>query len=260
MKKHRFMPALLPLLLWIGVAPVWAGGQEDHPVAEESPMVEEAPVGEILTYRWELRGALSFLAGLFLPDSGRGILRTESVPGGMTRSQLRIESEQSAAGEFWLYGAEIRPTDGETEEVWSAYKWRDKESSKRERLDGKGMIDVVSGIYGLRLDPPQRPRRLEIWSDGKMYPVVIFPGHSRTINVCGDRTTVRPYSIRGIDLPDRRHWKGRLEIWLADDPQATPVRIVVDRGWAKVRLDLREAREDGSHRVVCGTGRALNGR
>lgn len=248
MKKTRLLPGALIVLLLLAMLPAPAAGQGN------SPQVEEAPVGEVLTYRWDLRGAFSFLAGLFLPDRGTGVLQTESAPEGLTRSQLKIESEQSAEGEFWLYGAEIRPSDGETEEVWSAYKWRGKESSKRQQLDGEGMIDVVSGIYSLRLNPPVRPRRLEIWSDGKMYPVVIIPGNERNLNVCGNRTSVRPYYIQGVDLPDRRHWKGRLEIWLADDPQATPVRIVVDRGWAKVRLDLREAREDGQPRAVCGAG------
>lgn len=218
----------------------------------KTPASPEPTVGEVLTYRWELKGALSFLAGLFFPDSGTGILTTEHPSVDVVRSQLRIVSEQSASGEYWLYGAEIEPFSGETEEVWSAYKWREKESSKRQRLEGKSVIDVVSGIYGLRRDPPDEPRRLEIWSDGHIYPVIILPGQERSLQVCGRRTRVRPYSIQGLDLPDRRHWKGQLEIWLADDVQATPVRIVVDRGWARVRLDLSEAREDGESGAICG--------
>lgn len=240
--------AQIPLLL---VLIVGAGNLPAYARQEEAPA--EVPVGEVLTYGWELKGALSFLAGLFLPDSGSGILTTELPSEDIARSQLRIVSEQSANDEFWLYGAEIDPSSGATREVWSAYKWRGRESSKREELSDHGVIDIVSGIYSLRRDPPDDPRRLEIWSDGRIYPVIILPGTERRIGVCGRRVSVRPYSIRGVDLPDRRFWKGRLEIWLADDAQATPVRIVVDRGWARVRLDLREAREDGQSREVCGS-------
>lgn len=242
--RRAQIPLLLSLLVGMGALPAHAGQEEEAPA--------ELPVGEVLTYGWELKGALSFLAGLFLPDSGTGVLTTELPAGDTARSQLRIVSEQSASDEFWLYGAEIDPTSGQTKEVWSAYKWRGKESSKRETLTDKGVIDVVSGIYGLRRDPPHSPRRLEIWSDGRMYPVIILPGPERQIGVCGRRVDVRPYTIQGLDLPDRRHWKGRLEIWLAADAQATPVRIVVDRGWARVRLDLREAREDGQGTGICG--------
>jgi len=234
------------------------GGMTALPAAAarqgKTPASPEPSTGEVLTYRWQLKGPLSFLAGLFFPDSGTGVLTTEHPSSDIVRSQLRIVSEQSASGEFWLYGAEIDPFSGETEEVWSAYKWREKDSSKRQRLEGKGVIDVVSGIYGLRRDPPDEPRRLEIWSDGHIYPVIVLPGQERGLQVCGRRARVRPYSIQGLDLPDRRQWKGQLEIWLADDAQATPVRIVVDRGWARVRLDLGEAREDGEGGAICGKG------
>jgi hypothetical protein len=245
--SNRRLWTLLALIPILGI-----GGSPVHGQTE-AEVSAEMPVGEVLTYGWELKGALSFLAGLFLPDSGTGILTTELPSGDVARSQLRIVSQQSASDEFWLYGAEIDPASGNTKEVWSAYKWRGKESSKRQTLTDERVIDVVSGIYGLRRDPPDDPRRLEIWSDGKTYPVIIIPETERQIGVCGQRMKVQPYSIRGLDLPDRRHWKGRLEIWLAHDAQATPVRIVVDRGWARVRLDLRAAREDGQGRGgVCG--------
>lgn len=195
---------------------------------------------EVLHYDWRLTGALSALAGLFLPSHGVGTLATGAGENGRIVTELRIEAPQASDdGEFWEYGAEIEPTDGDTERVWSSYRWRGEEKSEREMLDD-GIIDVVSGIWTLREEPPESPRRMEIWSDGKLYPVLVLPGATERHLVCGEPRTVRHVKVRGVRLPDRRHWKGSLELWLADDPAATPTRIVLDRGWARVRLDLAD--------------------
>jgi hypothetical protein len=37
-------------------------------------------------------------------------------------------------------------------------------------------------------------------------------------------------------------WKGSLDLWLTQDEAATPVEILVERGWAAVRLKLVENR------------------
>lgn len=205
---------------------------------------------EVLHYDWKLRGALSALAGLFLPSRGSGTLTTDGVEAGRIVTELRIESPAGSEGEFWEYGAEIEPTAGETERVWSSYRWRGEESSKQETLDD-GIVDVVSGIWTLRQTPPESPQRMEIWSDGKLYPVLVLPGESKLQSVCGETRTVRHVKVQGVRQPDRRYWKGSLELWLADDAAATPTRIVLDRGWARVRLDLRARLLDGS-RLDCG--------
>jgi hypothetical protein len=56
----------------------------------------------------------------------------------------------------------------------------------------------------------------------------------------GQRTVeVRHYSIRGVAIPERRKWKGKLDLWLAKDEIATPVEILISRNLADVRLELQ---------------------
>lgn len=216
------------------------GGASSLSASEPGDWLGDGQCREVLHYDWKLTGALSALAGLFLPSRGVGTLATGPGEEGRIVTELRIESPQAGdEGEFWEYGAEIEPTDGDTERVWSAYRWRGEESSERETLDD-GIVDVVSGIWTLRREPPESPRRMEIWSDGKLYPVLVLPGASERRVVCGQPRTVRHVEVRGVRVPDRRYWKGSLELWLADDAGATPTRIVLDRGWARVRMDLAD--------------------
>jgi hypothetical protein len=79
---------------------------------------------------------------------------------------------------------------------------------------------------------------MEIWSDGRLYPVLVVPHGSARRRLEGREVVVRHYVVRGIERPGRRLWKGGLELWLADDPAATPVEIVVTRSAARVRLEL----------------------
>ncbi|MGH9382569.1 MAG: DUF3108 domain-containing protein [Thermoanaerobaculia bacterium] len=225
---------ILVLIAWLAV-PAMASPRASEPAAPAGAAAGDS--GEVLHYEWKLKGALSAIAALFLPDRGSGTLTTGNGEDGRVVTELRIESETNRSGEFWEYGAQIEPVEGDTELVWSAYRWRGEESSKREELDD-GIIDVVSGIWTLRQAPPDAPRRMEIWSDGKLYPVLVQPGGSEQHLVCGETRTARHVTVRGVRVPDRRFWKGSLELWLADDPAATPTRIVLDRGWARVRLDL----------------------
>ena len=69
---------------------------------------ERAARAEALVYRWSLRGFAGRVAGLVLPDEGRGELRTESA-NGSHRSELEITSPKSKGDEYFLYGSETRP-------------------------------------------------------------------------------------------------------------------------------------------------------
>ena len=80
------------------------------------------------------------------------------------------------------------------------------------------MLDIASGIYSIRQNPPTKTRRMEIWSDGTIYPVVVIPVGVETRQMKGGKKIeVRHFSIRGIDVPDRGKWKGKLDLWLARD-------------------------------------------
>ena len=200
-------------------------------------LVAAAPADatESLAYRWSLHGFMGRLAGIVVPSEGRGELR--SHPGDSGRvTELEITS-QASAGEFFLYGGELR-ADGTTAQAWSSYRWRGREKSNRSPVDVAGVVDVASGIHLIRQRHPQSPLHLRIWSDGKVYPVVVSKVATEPVTVPAGNFVADHYRIRGVKTPGQRYWKGGLDLWLAKDEPATPVRIQVERGFANVRLEL----------------------
>jgi hypothetical protein len=197
---------------------------------------------ERLDYRWQLDGFLGALAGLFVPSEGEGQLTSERLPNGNWKSELLITSSRSKGGEYFRYGAELTPEDLSTVRAWSSSLWRGEERSKEAKVEQSGVIDIVSGIQALRRDPPEAPRPMEIWSDGRLYPVQVLPRGRTTKRIGGREIPVRHLVVSGVEQPGRRFWKGGLELWLADDPAATPLEIVVERGLAGLHLDLLDAR------------------
>jgi hypothetical protein len=191
---------------------------------------------EALVYNWRLQGVAGVLAGIMLPNNGRGELRTTQENGKRT-TELEITSPQSERGEYFLYGAESN-ADGSAAVAWSSYRWRDEEKSKRERVEVAGVVDVASGIQRIREQQPQREMAMRIWSDGKVYPVVVRRVGSENVTVPAGRYQTDHYRVRGVKRDGERFWKGHLDVWLARDQQATPVRIQVERGLANVRLEL----------------------
>ena len=103
----------------------------------------------------------------------------------------------------------------------------------------KDVLDIASGIYSIRRNPPAKPRRMEIWSDGRVYQVVVTPGGEEMRQLPGGAVKARHYTIRGVPGAGRR-WKGKLDLWLATDEAATPVEIRISRNLADVHLQLVE--------------------
>ncbi len=200
------------------------------------PVAAHEASQEVLRYRWHLKGVRGALAGLFLPNHGEGSLVT-SQAGGRLTSELLITA-QARSEDFWRYGAELDPEAGRTLRAWSSYLFRGERKSKETELRQDGVVDVASGIYLLRQHPPTARRRMRIWSDGKVYPVVVVPGARSTRRLDGRRVPVRHYAVVGVDSPGERPWRGRMELWLAEDEAATPVEILIERSWAGVKLEL----------------------
>jgi hypothetical protein len=198
---------------------------------------------ETLVYRWRLDGFVGALAGLFVPNDGEGLLTLRHLPEGLVRSELTVTAERRSAGDYFVYGAEWDPRSGTTLVAWSSQRWRGEVKSKRAEVGQTGVIDVASAVHMLRLDPPAAPRRLEIWSDGKFYPVLVVPHGHEARRVGGREVEVRHLTVRGLQVPERRLWKGSLDLWLSAGPEATPVEILVARSSARVRLELLERRE-----------------
>ncbi|HYX22737.1 MAG TPA: DUF3108 domain-containing protein [Thermoanaerobaculia bacterium] len=198
---------------------------------------------EDFQYRWHLRNLIGTLVGLFLPNRGDGHLTFKQDGNGHLLSELTITSDAAKEGEYFRYGSEVDTRTLQPIRAWSSYSWRGETRSKSEDINADGVLDIASGIYAIRRDPPLKERRMEIWSDGKVYPVVVIPQgiEARTLPG-GKRVQTQKFSIRGVDVPDRDRWKGRLDLWLARDEAATPVEILISRNLADVHMELKSLR------------------
>ncbi len=192
---------------------------------------------EEFRYSWQLRNVIGRVAGLFLPNRGEGSL-TFTRTNGHLKSELLITSPQSGEGEYFRYGSEIDSRTLQPIRAWSSYAWRGESKSKNEAIKQDGVFDIAAGIFAIRRDPPTKARRMEIWSDGKIYPVVVTPRGIEKRKVPEGMVQARHYTIRGVDIPGRRKWKGKLDLWLATDSAATPVEILISRSLTDVRLQL----------------------
>lgn len=208
-----------------------------------APALHAQPDGgrESFVYRWELKKLAALVGGILFPGQGTGLLTFEPRPNGRVVSELHITSEHSDEGEFWRYGAEIDPLAGRTLKAWSSYLWRGESKSESAEIRQDGVIDVASGIYQIRAELPDKPRRLRIWSDGKIYPVLVVPEGEETRTLPGGRKVETfHYRIRGLKIPGERFWKGHMDLWIADDEERTPVEIAFDRTLVGVRLRLNQ--------------------
>lgn len=230
----RVLRATLPLALLLTLAAPAAGVE-----SEEPPTIDR----EILHYRWDLGGLLGNLISLFLPGRGDGTLTTISE-GERVLTELHVTSPKSADGEFWLYGAAVDPASAETREVWSSYLFRGKSKDEAEEVEGPELLDVVSGIWLLRREPPEESRRMRIWSDGKIYPVEVAPTGRGYRRLAGTTVAVRGYVIHRAEGVPGRAWDGKIELYLAEDEAATPVEIVLHRDLGRIQLRLAVL-EDG---------------
>ena len=220
------VPKILPaLFLAVLLFPSLGGSAEGPPANEE------------FRYRWQLRNFMGAVAGLFLPRQGEGSLTFKRTNGHL-KSELTITSPQSKQEGYFRYGSEVDVLTLQPIRAWSAYSWRGESKSKNEAVDEHGVLDVAAGIYAIRNDPPTKSRRMQIWSDGKIYPVVVIPLGIETRPLPHGKVKARHYSIRGVNVPGERKWKGKLDLWLATDAAATPVEIVISRNMADVRMEL----------------------
>ncbi|HSS78683.1 MAG TPA: DUF3108 domain-containing protein [Thermoanaerobaculia bacterium] len=220
--------ALLLFPLALLVAGPWSSAVSAQPQGDEE-----------FQYSWQLGNIVGTLAGLFLPNRGEGHLTFKQDGNGHLRSELTITSSIAKQSEYFRYGSEVDSHTLQPIRAWSAYSWRGETKSKSDDITASGVLDIASGIYAIRRNPPQKTPRMEIWSDGKIYPVIVIPQGIERRTVDGKKVQALKFSIRGIDVPDRERWKGHLDLWLARDDAATPVEILISRNLADVRMELK---------------------
>lgn len=235
------MAALKPLILCAALtAMLSVPGKADDAVPAPAPAaLPSPPVGaEVLRYVWRLEGFGGFLASLFVPGDGEGRLTTGIASDGKLQTELLITSNESKAGDFWRYGAELDTATHATVRAWSAYQFRGKSRTRDLPVAEPGAVDISSAIHALRMAPPASPTPMRIWSDGRLYPVRVIPGPRERFKQDGIDTVVRRYVLEGVDQPGERYWKGRMEIVLDDDAVRTPLEIAVRVSLASLRLRL----------------------
>ena len=200
-----------------------------------------ARADETLNYAWRIEGFFGALAGLFFPSRGEGSLIETTTADGNLKSALLITSKEDDDASFFLYEAEIDRASGRTISARSSQLWQGKRKDKAGKIAEADTVDIASAIHLLRRTLPEKSQELEIWSDGKLYPVLVKPVGPATRKIGGRPVPTLHYSIRPLVRPERRAWKGELDLWFARDPQATPVEILVARSPARVRLELTQA-------------------
>jgi len=197
-----------------------------------------ARADETLQYRWRIEGFFGALAGLFFPSHGDASLSQSTLPSGNLQSSLLITSDEVKDASYFSYEAEIEPATGRTVTARSSQLWQGKQKNKASPLLESGTVDVASAIHLLRRTLPTTSQEMEIWSDGKLYPVLVKPAGPETRKVGGKPVETLHFTIRPLVRPERRVWKGELDLWFARDPQATPVEMLVARSPARLRLEL----------------------
>lgn len=194
---------------------------------------------ERLVYEWNLGGFLGRLAAVVLPGRGDGTLAARPVDEGL-ELELLITSPHSEKGDYWRYAAIIDPDSGRTLHAESSYRYRGKSKEKEADLRDQEVVDVASGIHWIRETRPEEPAALRIWSDGKIYPVVVESRGWQQRSIDGRLHSVEWFSVRARKVEGEPEWKGSLDLYLAPGDDAEPLEIVVDRKWARVRLELVE--------------------
>lgn len=248
-------PAIFLILLAIVATPeLRAGG------------ICATPGTEQFRYSWKLRGGLAWIAGgLRFPTRGTGELKTVYATNGSIDSQLRI-TDRGGDG-FYLYHSLIdENNNNRTLQTYHGYSWGNKSHSEQTKFDyvkGQARIheesaesienrvkklpsselrDVLTGIHYLRTNAAtlRAPMRTDIYSDGKLYPVVFKPAGRERIEIRNEKVTAHAYVIAAAPHALRK-WPGAVKVWLSADERRIPLRIELQRNLATLRLDLDQA-------------------
>lgn len=224
---------------------------------------------EDLRYSWRLKGPLAWVAGIAFPTSGNGSLKTNSPSANLLDTELLISGAENDG--FYIYQSQIQESDARTVTSYHGYSWRDKRRSERtlfdyvkrlvrirkentERIEDRvkplpqaAVRDVLTGIYFLRQNASKisSPVTSEIYSEGKMYPVVFKPLGTENITFKGMKLGTRKFEITAAPGLEKK-WPGGVKVWLADDEAHTPLRIEIKRDFAALQLDLDSMRGCGA--------------
>ncbi|MGK2856366.1 MAG: DUF3108 domain-containing protein [Thermoanaerobaculia bacterium] len=218
---------------------------------------------EVVSYKWELNGFLSWFAGLRFPTHGNGSLATVVRANGSIETELRIISHKGA-NDLYQYHSQIDPKTLLTLASLDGYKFegrrrtmtttfdyaaktmrREKEDTKQgvagktkvEPMPAGDIRDVLSVIHYLRRSATRldKPVTTKVYSAGKLYDVVLTPGSESTVSFGGKKVRAREYTI-SASAAQRKKWPGDVLFWLTPDANAIPVRILIRQRGASLDL------------------------
>lgn len=218
-----------------------------------------ASADETLRYEWRLRGALSWIARVKFPTSGTGILQTAQRGGGVD-SHLRV----NAGGKDYLeYRSRMDESARRTHTSVNGYSFGSKFERKEtvydyhanlarvdEREPGQSDTkvrplpvdearDVLTTIAYLRENAAtiRGPLTTDVFADGKPYRVTIEPQGVKTAEWQGRTVPARVFTVTAA--PGAKKKFGGLTVWLSEDAQRLPLRIVIEQQYASLDLRLR---------------------
>lgn len=226
-------------------------------VLTTSAVTVSASADETLRYDWRLRGALSWIARVKFPTSGTGTLQTSSR-GGSIASQLHV----SGGGRDYIeYQSLMDPTASRTLSSANGYAFGSKTERKESIYDyasnlvrlnerEQGSVarktrplpvdnarDVLTTIAYLRSHAStiRGPLTTDVFAEGKPYRVTIKPEGLKTTEWQGRQVPARVFHV--VAAPGAQKKFPGLTVWLSEDAQRLPLRIVIDQQYAT--LDLR---------------------
>lgn len=218
-----------------------------------------AAASETLRYDWRLRGALSWIAGLRFPTSGTGVLLT-SPRAGSVESELRV----NAGGHGHLeYRSVMEASARRTLSSENGYTFGSKSHRKEtvydysanlarlsERKEGETETrtrplpfrearDVLTTIVYLRENAASiaAPVTTDVFADGKPYRVIIRPEGLKSAEWQGRQVPARVFSVTAA--PGQKKKFPGLTVWISEDAQRLPLRIILDQQYASLDLRLR---------------------
>jgi len=209
--------------------------------------------GEAFEMRWKLGGFLGALAGLFVPNRGDALLTFVPGDDGRERIALLITAPKRK-GDYYLYGAEIDLASGTTAAVWSSYHFKGKGKGRETEIHEPDVIDLASGIYHLRHNPPAETIRATLWSDGDRYLAEVEPLKPERRKISGHKLEVQGFKVRGVKNPGHEEFDATFTVYFTRDGRATPVEILGKRGWVKLRIELTEEQITRLGRPASSTG------
>lgn len=217
-----------------------------------------AAADETLRYDWKLRGLLSWVAGVKFPTSGTGLLQT-SPRGNSVESQLRVHAGGKDYIEYRSSMDASRRTlasvngysfGSKTERKESVYDYNanvvrvadrddDQTELKTRPLTVEDARDVLTTITFLREHATtiNGPLTTDVYSDGKPYRVTIKPEGLKSAEWQGRQVPARVFHVVAASGATKK-FPG-LTVWLSEDAQHLPLRIMLEQQFASIDLKLR---------------------